>query len=129
MRSAVEPGSREEDTIRSSVLRYGVRREEEIGARLSNECYMNSTELIDNTMGDMPAMQIRAGWKKNVAPLEGRAEPQSCRNQGSRKEGTQGAQGRRRRTAVMTGHIGRALLPNNRAGDMLAMHQMHADGK
>ena len=74
-------GSREEEMILSPVSRCGVRREEEIGARLSNECYMNSTELIDNTMGDMPAMQIRAGWKKNVAPLEGRAEPQSCRNE------------------------------------------------
>ena len=110
------------------MLRYGVRREEEIGARLSNECYMNSTELIDNTMGDMPAMQIRAGWKKNVAPLEGRAEPQSCRNRSSRKEGTQRAQGRRRRTAVMSGHISGERLPNNWARDMLAMRQMHAAG-
>jgi len=30
-------GSREEEMIRSSVLRYTIRREEEIGARLSNE--------------------------------------------------------------------------------------------
>lgn len=30
-------GSREEEMILSPVLRYGVRREEEIGARLSNE--------------------------------------------------------------------------------------------
>jgi hypothetical protein len=37
MRSAMSFGSREEEMIRSSVLRYGVRREEEIGARLSNE--------------------------------------------------------------------------------------------
>ncbi len=37
MRSAMSLGSREEDMIRGSVLRYGVRREEEIGARLSNE--------------------------------------------------------------------------------------------
>ena len=68
-------GSREEEMILSPVSRCGVRREEEIGARLSNGCYMNSTELIDNTIGNMPAMQIRVIWKKNVAPLEGRAEP------------------------------------------------------
>ena len=110
------------------MLRYGVRREEEIGARLSNECYMNSTELIDNTMGDMPAMQIRAGWKR-MWPRSRGERSHKVAGTNSRKEGTQGAQGRRRRTAVMTGHIGRALLPNNRAGDMLAMHQMHADGK
>lgn len=129
MRSAGEPGSREEDTIRSSVLRYGVRREEEIGARLSNTRYMNSTELIDNTVSNMPAMQIRVNWKKNVAPLEGRAEPQSCRNRSSRKEGTQRAQGRRRRTAVMSGHISGERLPNNWAGDMLDMHLAHATEK
>jgi len=33
----VSLGSREEEMIRSSVLRYTIRREEEIGARLSNE--------------------------------------------------------------------------------------------
>ena len=54
-------GSREEEMILSPLLRYGVRREEEIGARLSNTRYMNSTELIDNTVSNMPAMQIRAG--------------------------------------------------------------------
>ena len=126
MRSAGEPGSREEDTIRSSVLRYGVRREEEIGARLSNTRYMNSTELIDNTVGNMPAMQIRVIWKKNVAPLEGRAEPQSCRNKSPRKEGTQRAQGRRRRAAVVRGHISGERLPNNWAGGMLGMRLAHA---
>ena len=70
-------GSREEEMILSPVSRCGVRREEEIGARLSNTRYMNSTELIDNTVSNMPAMQIRVIWKKNVAPLEGRAGP-SC---------------------------------------------------
>ncbi len=38
MRSAMSFGSREEEMIRSSVLRYLLRREEEIEARLSNGC-------------------------------------------------------------------------------------------
>jgi hypothetical protein len=37
MRSAMSVGSREEEMIRNSLSRYGVRREEEIGARLSDE--------------------------------------------------------------------------------------------
>ncbi|KKB10136.1 hypothetical protein VE26_10230 [Devosia chinhatensis] len=51
-------GSREEEMIRSPVLRYGVRREEEIGARLSNAPYMNSTDLLDNPGIDMSAMRF-----------------------------------------------------------------------
>ncbi len=47
--------------IRSSVLRYGVRREEEIGARLSNEDNMNSTDLVGNYLGVMPAMRFCRG--------------------------------------------------------------------
>lgn len=48
MRSAMSSGSREEDMNQNPVLRYGVRREEEIGARLSNEANMNSTGLVGN---------------------------------------------------------------------------------
>jgi hypothetical protein len=55
-RSAMDLGSREEEMILSPLLRCGVRREEEIGARLSNETYMNSTELIDNPEAHMSAM-------------------------------------------------------------------------
>ena len=47
--------------ILSPLLRYGVRREEEIGARLSNETYMNSTGLIDNPETDMSAMRFCEG--------------------------------------------------------------------
>ena len=72
-------GSREEEMILSPVLRCGVRREEEIGARLSNTAYMNSTGLIDNPETDMSAMRFCKGGSgpraKRKAPLEGRAEP------------------------------------------------------
>lgn len=88
-------GSREEEKILSPVLRCEVRREEEIGARLSNECYMNSTGLIDNPKTDMSAMRFcgdsPAGKRK--APLEGRAGPKEDRS-GTCQEGTQRAQGR-----------------------------------
>lgn len=57
-------GSREEEMILSPLLRYGVRREEEIGARLSNETYMNSTDLIDNPEPDMPAMRFCMNGKR-----------------------------------------------------------------
>lgn len=66
--------------ILSPLLRCGVQREEEIGARLSNDPYMNSTGLIDNPDADMTAMHICRGWlrrrTKRKAPLEGRAEPE-----------------------------------------------------
>jgi len=72
-------GSREEEMILSPVSRCGVRREEEIGARLSDGCYMNSTDLIDNPKTDMSAMRFCKGWicngTKRKAPLEGRAGP------------------------------------------------------
>ena len=61
-RSAMDLGSREEEMILSPLLRCGVRREEEIGARLSNETYMNSTELIDNPDADMSAMHNCRAW-------------------------------------------------------------------
>jgi len=65
--------------ILSPVSRCGVRREEEIGARLSDGSYMNSTDLIDNPETDMSAMRFCRGllWAgtKRKAPLEGRAGP------------------------------------------------------
>ena len=61
MRSAMDLGSREEEMILSPVSRNGVRREEEIGARLSDVSYMNSTDLIDNPETDMSAMRFCGG--------------------------------------------------------------------
>ena len=49
MRSAMRIRSWEEDRICNSVSRYTVRREEEIGARLSDDLNMNSTKLVGNT--------------------------------------------------------------------------------
>lgn len=97
--------------IRSSVLRYGVRREEEIGARLSNEDNMNSTDLVGNYPMGMPAMHfcrvvtqvlpssLTPGQKK--APLEGRAGPIGGGR--TRQEGTQRSKGGGEASAVMSG--------------------------
>ena len=59
-------GSREEEMILSPVSRCGVRREEEIGARLSDGLLMNSTDLIDNPETDMSAMRFCKGqlWER-----------------------------------------------------------------
>ncbi len=71
-------GSREEITIRSSVLRYTVRREEEIGARLSNEAFMYSTGLVGNPGKHMSAMHLCIG-------------PQNCRQKKGPARGESGA--------------------------------------
>ncbi|MBB4051808.1 hypothetical protein GGR20_001450 [Devosia subaequoris] len=83
--------------ILSSVSRCGVRREEEIGARLSDGCYMNSTDLIDNPETDMSAMRFCEGWlcvrKKERPRSRGEQGPKEDRS-GTCQEGTQRAQGR-----------------------------------
>lgn len=83
--------------IRSPVLRCGVRREEEIGARLSNTPYMNSTGLIDNPETDMSAMRFcRDGYgavQKKRLRSRGERSPKEDRS-GICQEGTQRAQGR-----------------------------------
>jgi hypothetical protein len=65
--------------IRSSVLRCGVRREEEIGARLSNECiyelYCFSRQSRNRHVSHAFLHGHAAGKKK--APLEGRAGPKA----------------------------------------------------
>lgn len=61
--------------IRNSVLRCGVRREEEIGARLSNECiyelYCFGRQSRNWHVSHAFLHGRKAGKKK--APLEGRA--------------------------------------------------------
>ncbi len=92
MRSAGEPGSREEDTIPVRCRDTGSEGGG-FGARLSDALNMNSIDLVDNAMSDISAMQTRAGLKKNVAPLEGRAEPHQlqeripARRERSRRKG------------------------------------------
>ncbi len=51
-------GSGEEERIRNSMSRYTVRREEEIGARLSDNANMNSTNLVGNTAHYITAMRF-----------------------------------------------------------------------
>ena len=63
--------------ILSPLLRYGVRREEEIGARLSNETYMNSTGLIDNPETDMSAMRFCGGLSQRRTKKKGPARGES----------------------------------------------------
>jgi hypothetical protein len=70
-------GSREEEMILSPVSRCGVRREEEIGARLSDVLNMNSTYLIDNPDADMSAMRFRGGLLCATAKRKGPARGES----------------------------------------------------
>jgi hypothetical protein len=67
MRSASEPGSREEDTIRVRCRDTGSEGGG-YGARLSDSANMNSIELVDNTMSDMSAMQLMHGPVKKMWP-------------------------------------------------------------
>ena len=125
MRSAGEPGSREEDTIPVRCRDTGSEGGG-FGARLSDGFNMNSIWRVDNTMSDMSAMQMRTSLKMNVAPLEGRAEPHQLREQVPQGGNAAGRKGGGEAPAVLTGHIGRELLPNNRAADMEAMRSLHA---
>lgn len=111
-------GSREEEMILSPVSRCGVRREEEIGARLSDGFNMNSTGLVDNPDADMSAMRFCGGWiwgrtlsvaafsQRNTPAIllktfsqkkrprsRGERSPKGDRSE-TRQEGTQQAQGR-----------------------------------
>ena len=97
MRSAGEPGSREEDTIpvqcrdtRSEGGGYG--------ARLSDTTNMNSIGSVDNAGRYMPAMQMLQRLKKECGPARGESGATSVAGTSSRKEGTQQEQGRRRST-------------------------------
>jgi len=122
-------GSREEEKILSPVLRCGVRREEEIGARLSNEAYMNSTDLIDNPETDMSAMRFcRAGAalrakKKGSARGESGALRRTGRGPARRERS--GRKGGRRNTRCDEGHIGVPIRFANPAGVMSAMRNVH----
>jgi hypothetical protein len=125
MRSAGEPGSREEDTIevrcRDTWFEGGG-----YEARLSNDINMNSIEPVDNMTGDMSAMQSMQRLKKECGPARGESGATSDAGTNSRKEGTQQEQGRRRSARCAEADIGCTLLPNNRASDMEAMRMMHA---
>jgi hypothetical protein len=124
MRSASEPGSREEDTI---PVRCRDTRSEGggYGARLSDTLNMNSIDPVDNTGSDMSAMQSMQRLKKECGPARGESGATSVAGTSSRKEGTQQEQGRRRSARCAEADIGRALLPNNRASDIQAMRMMH----
>ena len=102
-------GSREEEMILSPVSRCGVRREEEIGARLSDVFNMNSTDLIDNPDADMSAMRFRGGWlqirAKEKAPLEGRAGPEVAIIADCKEEQTTDARRRREMRPKLSGRI------------------------
>ena len=94
-------GSREEEMILSPVLRCGVRREEEIGARLSNKAYMNSTGSIDNPDTDMSAMRFWEGWlcsrAKEKGPARGESGAQGMTGQGPVRRERSGRKGGRRK--------------------------------
>lgn len=94
-------GSREEDTIQSSVLRYTVRREEEIEARLSNALLMYSTGLVGNPTKHMPAMHLCIAGE-NCAQKRprsrGERSPRSSKPCGSLRRERSGRKGGRRNT-------------------------------
>ena len=73
-------GSGEEERIRNSMSRYTVRREEEIGARLSDNANMNSTKLVGNENGF-----ARRGERSHFRWARGRARRE--RNRCREKEG------------------------------------------
>jgi hypothetical protein len=125
MRSAGEPGSREEDTI---PVRCRDTRSEGggFGARLSDTLNMNSIHPVDNAMSDMSAMHSCTGLKKNVAPLEGRAEPHQLQERVPARRERSRSKGGGEAPAVLGGDIVRGSMPNNRAGDIQAMHATHA---
>ena len=104
LRSASEPGSREEDTIKARCRDTGSEGGG-YGARLSDMALMYSIGSVDNQNSGMSAMrwmQAPASGQKKVARLEGRARPQIA-GTNSRKEGTQQARGRRDAPAVLRG--------------------------
>ncbi|SMQ70324.1 hypothetical protein SAMN06295905_1886 [Devosia lucknowensis] len=113
--------------ILSPLLRCGVRREEEIGARLSNKAYMNSTGLIDNPETDMSAMRFCMGdvRAKRKAPLEGRAEPKGDRPKVRSGGNAAGAREGGETPAVMTVHIGPVGEIANLTWIMSAMRMTH----
>lgn len=125
MRSAGEPGSREEDTI---PVRCRDTRSEGggFGARLSDTYNMNSIDPVDNAMSDMSAMHSCTGLKKNVAPLEGRAEPHQLQERVPARRERSRSKGGGEAPAVLGGDIVRGSMPNNRASDMEAMRAVHA---
>lgn len=101
-RSAMDLGSREEEKILGPVSRCGVRREEEIGARLSDGSYMNSTGLIDNPESDMSAMRFCRAWSNQKGKKKGpaRGESRALRRTGTRpvRRERSGRKGGRRNT-------------------------------
>ena len=95
MRSAIEPESREEDTIPVRCRDTGSEGGG-YGARLSDNPNMNSIAPVDNAMSDMSAMQSMQIAKSECGPARGESGATSVAGTGSRKEGTQQSQGRRR---------------------------------
>ena len=93
MRSAGEPGSREEDTI---PVRCRDTRPEGggYGQRLSDGLNMNSIGSVDNTMSDMSAMQMLHMAKKECGPARGESGATSVREQVPARRERSGAQGR-----------------------------------
>lgn len=111
MRSADEPGSREEDTIpvqcRDMMSEGGG-----YGTRLSDRCYMYSISSVDNTDNEHVSHAKLQGLEKNAAPLEGRAEPHGCGINSARRERS-GVTREEENTRCVRGHIDVGCLANN----------------
>src|SRR5690606_34942245 len=102
MRSAVEPGSREEDTIPVRCRDTGSEGGG-YGARLSDNGNMNSIGSVDNTMTNMSAMQFRVGWIKMWPRSRGERSHISCRNEFPQGGNAAGRKGGGEAPAVLGG--------------------------
>ncbi len=88
---------------------------------------MNSTGLVGNPVCVMSAMQFCTGWAKKMWPRSRGERSHMFAETNSRKEGTHGAQGRRRSARGAGIDIGGWRLLNNQAERILAMHWLHID--
>jgi hypothetical protein len=96
------------------------------GARLSDALNMNSTYSVGNTAADMSAMQSLHMMKKECGPARGESGATKLQEQVPARRERRRRKGGGEAPAVLTGDIGRELMPNNRACGMLAMRRMHA---
>ena len=105
MRSAGEPGSREEDTIpvqcRDTCSEGGG-----YGTRLSDVSVMNSTGLVGNTATGMSAMRRMQMAPNALWPRSRGERSHKVAGTSPHKEGTQGAQGREESARCADGDIG-----------------------
>ena len=110
MRSAGEPGSREEDTIpvrcRDTWSEGGG-----FGARLSDKPNMNSTGPVGNAMSDMSAMQSMQKGRRECGPARGESGATKLQERIPARRERRGRKGGGAAPAVLGGIYGLSLCP------------------